>query len=178
MKRILMMIGYTIIGICLLCGLIFRADYHHQRAQDPIRIIKALNVKLPRIADVRRIEVDNPDSTKWDSYGYQIHFVGPFNTVITDPLEKKCDRWWSKWYRKVYQNVVDYVYPSTRRHNPYLYFCAIHIVVDIPDDSYDTAMIEYYVNKNEAKIARTGYLFMLLLLLISFFRYIKVIIYD
>lgn len=161
MKRVVTVACLILVGICLY-GLIYRTNWHHDRAADPYKVIKSLMVRTPSITRIKPIDMHNPDSTKWDCYGYRVFFIGPFNTVITDPLERKCKRWWNNWYRIDHQSAVEYVHTSERVWRSKLYSSVVRLVDDIPDNSYDTAYIEYYVNKKESRIVTVRYSCLLL----------------
>ena len=166
MKRIIAVTCLVLVGFCLY-GLIYKTNWHHDRAADPYKVMKSLRVTTPSIPRIKSIDLHNPDSTKWDCFGYQVFFIGPFNTVITDPLERKCKRFWNNWYKIEHQSAVEYVHTSARKWSSNLYFSVVRIVDDVPDTSYDTAYIEYYVNKKEARIVAVRYACVLLGLIVA-----------
>ena len=167
MPKVITFTCFILVGLLFLYGLSSRTNWHHDRATDPYKVMESLHVMTPSISKITPIATHNPDSTKWDCYGYRVFFIGPFNTVITDPLERKCKRWWNNWYRIDHQSAVEYVHTSARQWSSDIYYSVVRIVDDIPDTSYDTAYIEYYVNKKEARIVTVRYSSLLLGLFIA-----------
>ena len=126
------------IAVIMLC---IGFNYHHRIASDYKKVLRRINVELPRVTDVESWDNYDRGASRWDCLEHIIKFEECLSTRTISKLERLCvvDKHWTKHHDG---DKTIYVYQSEPVWKSDLYFMSCRICED-------NARIEYYIDEDE-----------------------------